>query len=180
MYIVTTAPAVPVVSLSEIKKQLILDESFTDDDGQLAMLEQVNREYVETYLNRILPEKELKIRYYPKTSTEIIRVPTPANSIVSMTAFEGGLPVAIDVEDYEIYRYSEPNYIMPKYGKEWPVVDYIEVTLNCGYAAADMPVVFKQAILIKITEQYENRTEQVRDRMNNVTDMLYRYRIAQF
>jgi uncharacterized phiE125 gp8 family phage protein len=71
-----------------------------------------------------------------------------------------GVQQTLDPQDYQVDDQSEPGYILPAPGKNWPAtgrrINAVEVQYTCGYGPSpdDVPASIKQYILGKLENDY--------------------------
>lgn len=164
-----TAPTVEPVSLIEAKTHLrVLHD---DDDTQIASLITAARQMVESgeswSLERSLVTTTWRLRLdrFPKC----IELPRPPLIAVTSITYRdtAGSTQTLSPSLYTVSTDMEPARIVPTYGNVWPNVqghvDDVSVTFTAGYGptAADVPQAIKQAILLGVSDLYENRNETI-------------------
>lgn len=178
MHIVIAEPVTLAVNIERVKDQLELDSEYRDRDTLLTTYIKSNTRKLENYLNRIIPVTDVQIRVKPKGKDSIV-IPTPCIEILEVKSCTTGIESSDLKGNFDIYKYTEPNRLILKSNNEWNnEVDYYEIKLRCGYET--VPDNFQDYLLIKVADQYENRTQQVRDRMNNADDLVCMDRIYDF
>jgi uncharacterized phiE125 gp8 family phage protein len=160
---VTTGPVLEPVSLTEVKAQCRIDG--TAEDTYLGTLITAAREYCEgidwrAYLTQTI---ELWLEHWPHDD-EIELPRPPLQSVTSIEYYDtSDVKYTMSPLDYYVDTVSTPGAVHLKYGKIWPTTalrDYnaICVTYKAGAtAAANVPAVVKQAMLLLIGHWYENR-----------------------
>ena len=165
---VTTEP----VSIETARLHLRLDTEGSPpsnpDDALVTALITVAREAVENFteLTVAVNDFQMKLDYFPPA--EINLGTWPVNSIASVTYVDAnGATQTISSADYALDTFSKPAQINLAYGKTWPMVrnqpNAVTVTFEAGYTgdtspvANEMPKALKQAMLLTITDLYENR-----------------------
>jgi uncharacterized phiE125 gp8 family phage protein len=165
---VTTEP----VSIETARLHLRLDTEGSPpsnpDDALVTALITVAREAVENFteLTVAVNDFQMKLDYFP--TAEINLGTWPVNSIASVTYVDAnGATQTISSADYALDTFSKPAQINLAYGKTWPMVrnqpNAVTVTFEAGYTgdtspvANEMPKALKQAMLLTITDLYENR-----------------------
>lgn len=138
------------------------------DDSLVEALIAVARESVENFteLTAAVNDFQLKLDEFPVDS---INLGTwPVNSIASITYVDGnGATQTLSSGDYALDNFSKPAHIRLTYGKTWPQVrnqsNAVTVTFEAGFTGDtspvqnQMPKALKQAMLLTITDLYENR-----------------------
>ncbi len=167
-----TAPTVEPVTLPEAKAQLYVTD--TADDMLITSKIKAARWLVEKYLNRALVQQTWKLQL--DAFPAIIRLARPPlNSISSIQYVDtDGTTQSLDTSKYQVDNISEPARIVPAYGETWPntrgQIGAVTVTYVAGYdgdgaspedLTANIPQTIKDAILLLVTELYENREVSV-------------------
>lgn len=138
------------------------------DDSLVEALITVARESVENYteLTVAVNDFQLKLDEFP---VDAINLGTwPVNSIISITYIDGnGATQTLSPGDYALDNFSKPAQITLAYGKTWPQVraqaNAVTVAFEAGFNGDtspiqnEMPKALKQAMLLTITDLYENR-----------------------
>jgi uncharacterized phiE125 gp8 family phage protein len=173
-----TAPAFEPVTLDEAKAHLRVDA--TADDALINALIVAAREYCENWTGRSLPRQTFKLTLdtFPAT----ISLPRPP--LVSVTHVKyidtNGTQQTLASTEYRVDATSEPGRITPAYAKSWPslrgqIAD-VEVQYVCGYAAGSVPERAKLAMLVLLSEYYENRTPVASRGLDTAHRMLWTLR----
>lgn len=138
------------------------------DDSLVESLITVARESVENFteLTVAVNDFQLKLDEFP---VDVINLGTwPVNSITSITYVDGnGATQTLSAGDYALDNFSKPAQISLTYGKTWPQVraqvNAVTVAFEAGFNGDtspiqnEMPKALKQAMLLTITDLYENR-----------------------
>jgi uncharacterized phiE125 gp8 family phage protein len=160
---VITPPVLEPVTLTEVKAQCRIDG--TAEDTYLGTLITAAREYCEAidwraYLTQTI---ELWLEAWPHDD-EIELPRPPLQSVTSVEYYDvNDAKYTLSPLDYYVDTIRVPGAVHLKYLKTWPVTqlrDYnaICVTYKAGAtAAANVPAVIKQAMLLLIGHWYENR-----------------------
>lgn len=120
------------------------------------------RETCEDYQNRayLTQTWELWLDYWPA----VLKIPRPPlQSVDSIKWYDiDNVEHTINSDDYFVDAKSEPGRVIPNAGKAWPAslraAAGICVTFTAGHdSAAKVPQRYKQAILLLVSEWYENR-----------------------
>ncbi len=92
----------------------------------------------------------------------------PLQSIQSIGYVDSdGANQTIAAEDYQLVTSAEPGYVVPAYGKSWPLArsqpEAVTISFTAGYgdAAANVPEPIRHAILLMVGAWYEHREEMV-------------------
>jgi len=153
----TTEP----VTTAEAKTHLRVTSA--TDDVYIATLVKACRQKAENELQR-----SLITQTWEKTLDEFpdaITLPyPPIISVVTLKYLEpvAGVSTTLNALSYTVDAKSEPGWIVPAYGYDWPniwdSINAVEVTYTAGYGtAADVPAAIKAWILLHVGHLYENR-----------------------
>jgi uncharacterized phiE125 gp8 family phage protein len=186
-----TAPSVEPVSLSEAKAQLNVTSS--SQDTYINTLIKTARRQVERYLKRALITQTWKVHYHCFHS--VMELPYPPITSVTHVKYydDAGVQQTLSTAFYWEDLKSEPGKIMRKYDAVFPEVfpgrpNAVEIQYVAGYGDADdVPEDIKHAILMLITDYYDNRGEIVAgDRVSAqripafISGLLHDYRLYDF
>ena len=162
-YKVTSAPSSEPITLAEAKAQLRVESDFTDDDTWITTAITVVREQVEALTNRaIMPQSlELAISEFE----DAMQLPKPPfSSLTSIQYYDEDNSIqTLSSSVYQLNDFVEPAEISLAYEQTWPTVydrpDAIRIAFDAGYAdAASVPASVKQAMLMLLTDLYDNRS----------------------
>ena len=164
---VATPPVVEPVSVTEAKAHCRVDT--TTDDAYIAALITAAREYVETYLDASLVDRQYVMRLdaFP-ARIELPKPPmsqTAGRTAVSITYVTGesGGTATLDATQYRVDRDSVPGVVRTLYGGSWPshLLDYGSVTVTWwagnGRDGTAVSRRVKAAILMLVGQWYERR-----------------------
>lgn len=170
----TTAPAVEPVTLTEAKIHLGLATTeaaaaaYTNQDALLNRLIATARTQAEQETGRAFIT-QTKTYYLDKWPDEtFIRLPYPTLQSATVTyrlEDDDDYDNTLTTADVDIV--SEPGRVVLQPNESWPsdtlyTDSPIKIVYVCGYGlAADVPEGIKSAILLKISDLYENRGEVV-------------------
>lgn len=159
----TVDPSAEPVSVDEAKSHLRVD--ITDDDTLIGTLITAARDYVEQTTRRALVTQTWQyfLDDWPGIS-EIVLPKPPLQSVTSVVYTDSdGNDNTWSSSEYAVDTDNEPGAVVLGYNESYPsgtldVVNPITVTYVAGYgAAAAVPWIFKQAILLLVGHWYENR-----------------------
>lgn len=165
---VTTEP----VSLETARLHLRLDTEGSPpshpDDSLVEAIITVARESVENFTELTLAVNDFQMKMDVFPTAEINLGTWPVNSITSITYVDAnGATQTISANDYALDTFSKPAQVNLAYGKTWPMVqnqpNAVTVTFEAGFTgdtspvSNEMPKALKQAMLLTITDLYENR-----------------------
>jgi uncharacterized phiE125 gp8 family phage protein len=156
------AATVEPVSVAEAKAHCRVDT--TADDALLGSMITTARVYVETRTNRQLNTATFQL--YMDSFPATIELPRSPLGAVSSIVYYDSLNVSqtLATTEYTVDSRREPATIAPAYGKSWPttydIPNAVCITYTAGYgsAASDVPVPIKQAVLMHVAHQYDNRS----------------------
>jgi uncharacterized phiE125 gp8 family phage protein len=160
-----TAPAIEPLTLDEVKAHCRIDVS--DDDDWLTRAIGSAREQAEVITRRALMPQTwtLTLDTFP---TAIELAWPPLQSVTSITYREAiaGAPTVLSSSSYIVDAVSEPGWIQPAYGFDWPQVwpeiNAITVEFVVGWTTAGaVPNSIKQWLLLAIADAYMNRERSV-------------------
>lgn len=156
-----TDATIEPVSLAEARAHL--RAATTAEDALITSLITVARQTCEDRLQRTLLQTdwELTVDYFP----DALRLLMPTVMSVQSVQYvdEDGATQTLSPSSYQVDTKSEPGWIVPAYGYEWPTtreqINAVTVAYRCGYGttAAAVPGPIKSWILLMIGSLYENR-----------------------
>jgi len=155
----STSTAEPL-SLTDAKHHLRVDT--TDDDTYISALIVAAREYAEIFLGRKLMTGTLT-QYFDTFSDAMELKRPPLASVTSITYVDsdGDTQTLADTV-YDVDITVEPGLVRLAYDQSWPTIrttpNAITITYVAGYGdATDVPKGIRQAMLLLISNWYENR-----------------------
>lgn len=177
--VVTTAPSTEPVSLADAKIHLRTVMGDTSEDSAIITpLLSAAREYCENITGRALAAQTVKA--YPDTwGTYPNMWQLPMIPIVSITSVkyydENGTEYVMDSSDYQtdlpygtMIILDEPTVALRKLN---PII----VEYSAGYTA--VPKSIRQAMLLYIADKYQNRGDELQEKVANAIDrLLYQYK----
>lgn len=152
---VTTAATEPVTVVEAKRQSNVFHD---DDDALFAGFIAAARDHVERYCNISLGTQTVQVKC--DGFCDFTRMPSaPAQSITSIVYVDttGDEQTLADTV-YELRNDELETAIVRKYGQQWPAVQIgsrITVTAVSGYAV--LPASIKHAMLLWISEAYEQR-----------------------
>lgn len=198
MFKLKTGPTVEPLSSTEAKLHLKIDPADTTDDTLVTALIKAAREMAENYTGRALINQTWEYsfsdwpHYIDPLHNYIELMPSQLSSITSITYKDvNGATQTLASTGYEADTYNLPGRVCLKFGKVWPVAQYIQnailITFVAGYGTdgTSVPGPIKSAILLIIGHLYENREDviigrQVNDLPKGAEYLLNPYRVIQF
>lgn len=160
----SVAPTAEPVTLAELKEQLRIESSTTEDDTFLEGLIVSSRQAVEALLGKVLIDQTVaaKLDEFPKE--EYFELPTPpVSSVTSITYYDDDNALqTLASANYSLNDYCDPQRIVRNTDVDWPTTydrwDAITVTYQAGYATASaVPASIKAVIKMLAADIYENR-----------------------
>jgi uncharacterized phiE125 gp8 family phage protein len=162
--VVITPPTVPPVSLDETKRHLRVEHG--DDDAYITSLILVVTGHIDGpagWLGRALVNQTLELRTDAFPCDEIALPYPPVVSLSSVKYTDAdGVEQTVDVGDYVLVGAPRGKIVLG-YGEAWPSARWqheaVRVRYVAGYGAAgsDVPAPIRHALLVSLTELYENR-----------------------
>ena len=161
---VITAPTVEPISLTEAKRQCVVEHEL--DDALLTLLVSVAREHGESLTRRSWTPQtlELTLTGFPSSASYIELPYGPVSGLLSIKYL-----VANDDTEYTFdtskLRFDFSRLLgrtILKAGETWPTgAVEVRVRYTAGWAAAEFPSVLKQWSLVKIASLYSQRENLV-------------------
>jgi uncharacterized phiE125 gp8 family phage protein len=160
------------VSLATARLHLRLDTLGSPpthpDDALVTALITVAREAVENFTELTVAVNTFQVKLDSFENLAIDLGTYPVNSITSITYVDtNGATQTIPSADYVLDTFSKPAQIVLAYDKQWPPVrnqpNAVTVTFQAGFTGNTSPVTnvmpkaLIQAMLLTITDLYENR-----------------------
>lgn len=156
-----TDATVEPVTLSEAKAHLRVTVS--SEDALIAALITAARTTCEERLRRTLLQTDWQLTLDAFPCAIPLRMPR----VISVTSVQyvdsAGAPQTLAGSEYQVDGESEPGWVVPAYGKSWPVTreqaNAVSVVYRCGYGAeaTAVPGPIKQWILLQLGALYANR-----------------------
>jgi len=178
-----TAPAIPVVSLSEAKAHLRVDDS--DEDDLIAELVMAATDHAQRLTRRqfVHATYRLSMDAFPSSSRAYrlatlerlgsggaaIRFPiAPVSSVTSIEYIDvNGDTQTLSAAAYKVDADGEPARVLPAYDQVWPEArceaNAVQVTFVAGYSAnaAGVPSDAKALVKLMLGHLYENREASI-------------------
>ena len=158
------------VTIEEIKTHLRLSTSDTSEDLLLnSMLMAAQNEAENKTKRALMPQTwELVLDEFPDGGIEIPRPPLSSNSTDLSISYidSSGATATLSATAYSIDGDSEPEWVVPSYGNDWPetydVMNAVRVRYKCGYAlsgssTATTPYAIKAWVKMRVGALYNNR-----------------------
>jgi len=168
---IKTAPTNYPVDLKRVKQHLNIELGNTRDDDELEFLLQMATDEVEQRLRRRLITQTWYFYLFDWPDDDYIKLPfgqLQSVTAVKYTDTDGDESTFSAADYYDVDTDSDPGRIVLKYGENWPTETLqpklpIEIEFVCGYGDddADVPKPIRQAILLLIANDFENRESEV-------------------
>lgn len=163
---VVTPPADEPVSLAEAKAQL--NVTHTESDTEIGRLITAAVGDCELYHGWAYITRTLRLKLDAWPDDDEIQLPKPpCQSVTSVKYYDtAGDLQTLDSAAYQVDADSVPARIRPAYGYSWPSLRSqmaaVEVTYVAGYGDDEdgVPEWIKQAVLLMLSDLYENKTTQ--------------------
>lgn len=161
----TVAPAKNPVSQTEVQNQLNLDaDQLSADSSLIDRLIVAATGWAERYLGKQLITATWSNYYNLFTEPMVVWYP-PVQSVEKIEyKNDSGNQVTVSSNDYVLDARIDPAEVRLSAGKTWPSntedeVSPVEIKVKAGYGdnPEDVPAEIRQAILMKLTQLYENR-----------------------
>jgi len=163
-----TDATVEPITLAEAKAHLNL--ATADHDAYITTLITVARTAAEGKLNRSLIETQWELTLDAFPSAIPLRMPR-VQSVQSVKYVDGsGVLQTLSAPSYQVDDRSEPGWIVPAYGYQWPTtrdqVNAVTVAYTTGYGAdaSTVPEPIKQWIRLQVGAMFAAREAVVVDR----------------
>jgi uncharacterized phiE125 gp8 family phage protein len=158
----STAPSETVVNLTEAKAQMVVNHD-TDDTLIGFLISAATRE-LQVLAGRQFVDATFKMYLDEFPPGDSIRIPrSPLDSVTSVTYVDGnGVTQTFSTDDYDVDTKGKRGSIRLADGSVWPTTKFtlnaVTIEFVAGYGAATVvPDVHKQAILVVVSDLYENR-----------------------
>nr|PZN48754.1 MAG: hypothetical protein DIU61_18155 [Bacteroidota bacterium] len=187
--VIVTPPASEPVTLSEAKAQLSVTSSA--HDTRITSLITTARRQVERYLKRALITQTWKVYY--NCFHAVMELPYPPLQSVTHVKYydDSGTLQTLSSDLYWEDLASEPGKIVRKYDAVYPELlagrpNAVEIQYVAGYGDADdVPEEIRHAILMLVTDYFDNRGEVVVGSMAQripgfIKDLVHDYRMYDF
>ena len=159
------------VSLQEAKEHLRISSSNTDHDFDIALKLTAARQWVEKFLHRKLMTQTVT-KYFHDWPADKDHIVIPYGNLQSVASIKykdtDGDQTTWTSSEYIVDTDEEPGRVTLAYGEHWPTTtlyptNAIEIIYSCGYGAyaGNVPEPIKQAIMLKLSDLYEQRESVV-------------------
>ena len=166
-------PATTVITLAQAKEHLHVDHSY--DDALITDLIKSATRHCEVFLGRALIDQtwDLYLDSFPTLGDREIKVPKPPLITVLRVAYDdtGGIESFVDPDDYYVDSVSEPGWVVPISGADWPdtldAINAVRVRFRAGYLdtasppANAVPDDIAMAVKLYLGSLYEHRESEI-------------------
>ena len=175
-YKLLVGPAIEPLTLADAKRQLNVDQDFTDDDLVIARITAAARQYAETRTRSsfITQQWSLVLDGFPGCWSSrglLFLEHGPVQSIDSITYLDmAGTLQTLPPADYAADLSGVRGRVQPRFGLVWPVtlpqIGAVTVNFTAGYGAtaASVPEGLVQWIMLRIGSLYAIREDVVTER----------------
>lgn len=168
-----TEPTEEIVSIEDARLHLRLDGEGSSnghpDDTLIDAMLGAAREWAELYLARSIAQKtyELALDSFPSDEIELLMPPIQSITSVQYVDTAGALQT-LAADQYSLDKKTEPGWLFPADGTEWPetaeVVNAVTIRYVAGYSppndseqAYPLPKSLRAGVLLLLHDLYENR-----------------------
>lgn len=155
---VITPPATMAVSILAARTAARVNGTALDDEIKIAVGNATTE--AEHYTGRAFVNRTYRITLDRFCGD----IEIPASPVVGVVNFvytdADGAPQELDPADFRFDTAREPGFIVPAFGKAWPVaggnIESVKVDVICGYGPDDtfVPDAVKAYVLARVREQY--------------------------
>jgi uncharacterized phiE125 gp8 family phage protein len=164
-----------VITLEQAKKQLRIEEDFTDEDELIQSYIDVAVELSEKFIGGHILPKVMTIKA-DAFSNPLVFEAFPLKEVISVKYFpkEGGAEATLPDSDYVLTKESEKVYRL-RFKNTLPEVDerYDAVTYTIKVGMVAVPKGIVQAVKLQVADMYERREDRA-EVITTVADRLLR------
>lgn len=182
---ITTQPANEIFTLQEVKDYLKVDDS--TEDALITTLLQSARQAAERYLNQALITQTITEKLDRLQLSTIYLSVSPVISVSSFQyADSQNTTQTFNSSNYIVDNFEKPARLSLASGKTWPTlygnINDVTITYTAGYSSepSGVPAQIRQAILLMITDAYDNRQDYVKKLPTASEYLLDQYRVQLF
>jgi len=153
---VITGPTIEPVTLAEVKAQIGILPTNTDQDGLITRRIGQARAWAERYCHRAFMSQTLELRLHVFPTNIELPWP-PVSAIVSVKYIDNdGVEQTMDAADYVFDDYDETPSIRVAFGESWPTTRgephavRVQYTAGYGTAKSAVPDLLREAMLLLI------------------------------
>jgi uncharacterized phiE125 gp8 family phage protein len=157
-----TPGTLTVVTLAQAKKQLNIEDSFTDQDDLIQSYIDAAVEHCENFIGGHIIPGDLVLQL-DKFDDPVIFEAFPLKTITSVTYYANDTEETLDDAKYSLTKQSEKVFKL-RFREDLPTTDKrfdaVTITVACGFAANKIPKPIVQAIKLQIADMYEIREDR--------------------
>lgn len=161
---VTIPDTLPGIAVETATIRAHVAQPLTDDDTQLAALEQAAQAWVQAYLGRAVLT-QTRVASYDGAPGRVVHLPEPITAITTVRTYDDlDVATTVTTDTYRLDTASTPPRLILRDGQLWPTSlrddNSLVVTYVAGWAnAAAVPKALAQAIHLLVAHWYEHRSE---------------------
>lgn len=158
-----------LVSLSIVKKNLRIEEDFTEEDDLIQLFLDSACDYVENFIERPL---RLITTIYTIADSSSFKIDKKGENdkLIKVESQNADAYESLDDDEYKVTETPEAIQIeLPKKGN-------YKIHITSGYDEETIPSAIKQAILLIITESYDRRENTAAIHFSKANIILSKYR----
>lgn len=171
-----------IISLAIARKQLQLEEDFTEDDTLIQLYIDAAITEAENYTNIEISEK--KFRVDGKSFEDALTFSKQKIQAIDSIKYidVDGVTQTIAAEKYSLQKvdkyenkitFSE-DYTLPEVKEFTP--NAVQISVTVGYESGKVPKAIQKALLLMITNSYEFRNDAVKEKCTASENVLHKYR----
>ena len=178
----TTSTPPEVISLAKMRKQLQLEDDFTEDDTLISDFIEAAINQAENYINSEITQKTFTVT--GKSFEDVLAFKKQKIQAVTSITYkdEAGDSQTVTDTNYSLQTVDKfensivfnENFELPKVKEYDPAAVTLNVTV--GYAANKVPKAIKQAIILLVAFMYEHRVDSVKEKSTAAETLLQAYR----
>ena len=157
-----TPGTLTVVTLAQAKKQLNIEDSFTDQDTLIESYIDASVENCENFIGGHIIPGDLVLQL-DKFDDPVIFEAIPVKSITSVKYYADGNEVTLSPEKYALTKQSETVFKL-RFKEDLPTTDKrfdaVTITVACGFTDNKIPKPIVQAIKLQIADMYTIREDR--------------------
>jgi len=167
-----TPSALTVVTLAQARKQLRIEDSFTDEDDLIESYIDAAVANCENFIGGHIIPGDLVITY-DRFESPVIFEAFPLKTITTVKYFIDDVETTLDSAAYVLTKQSEKVYKL-RFKEDTPTTDErfdaVTITVACGFAGNVIPKPIIQAIKMMVSQMYEYREDTFQNNVFNMTN----------
>lgn len=157
-----TPGSLVVVTLAQARKQLRIEDSFTDEDELIQSYIDAAVVNCENFIGGHIIPGDLVINY-DKFESPVVFEAFPLKSVTSVKYFTSDVETTMDAAKYSLTKQSEKVFKL-RFKEDTPSTDTrfdaVTITVACGFTGNVIPKPIIQAIKLQIADMYEIREDR--------------------